>query len=80
MVYPTVLQLPETKHVLNISIEQHADGDEYVLVTLDCGIVRITRQDDGVSVDLYDPIADQLVGNIWETENDLFSYVHPERQ
>jgi hypothetical protein len=77
LVYPMVLDLPDTRHVLNISIEQHADGVEYVLITLDLGIVRISRHDDGVSVDLYDPIDDQLVGSIWETENDLFSYAYP---
>jgi hypothetical protein len=80
LVYPMVLNLPDTRHVLNISIEQHADGVEYVLVALDLGIVRISRHDDGVSVDLYDPIDDQLVGSIWETENDLFSYAYPKEQ
>jgi hypothetical protein len=69
----TILGQNLSDNVLVVSHEM-GDGGEYVLITLDCAIVRVKRDDEGVVVDLHEPVSDGLVASICETANDLWAY------
>lgn len=60
-------------HILCVSHEFPRDG-EYVLVTLDCAIVRIKRDQEGVVVELHEPAADRSMGSLRLSEKALWSH------